>query len=443
MSRCTLPARAEPTQTPSTVARRVALPLTGLAIFVYVLTLVLFDQNPATQRVADVTILLLVAVYAAETLLRGGKIHMPAPLVWYLLFLIFVTFQMSWAPGSVNMLVALYLLFLVSVVLVNYGVTSGIFPIELGYAVGIICTFVYIYISGETPEDGRYVSTMMNTNLYAWLLIVGMFLGFRYVLLRAAERKILSKKTFLVIAFIGLSIFGILYLSGSRKALVILMVSVAAFIMYILWTQSPRRRVLMSVPLIGVLALVGYWVYQSPKFERLADIANIVDGGAIVDTGVLIRGQLLQDAVHLWVLRPFTGWGLDQFTSVSGWGMYAHDNYVELLANHGAIGFGLYLMVYVSLITSLARSFFRSREARVSAETFWAMTVAVMMLVWDLGAVSYYGRVGWSLLSVLIVVSVTARLRTGTHRRTGVIAHAFSPRRPSAQVWKRSKSGML
>jgi O-antigen ligase len=404
-------AHAAPGSSSRAAMLAVSLPLTGLAVALYVLTLVLFDQNPATQRVSDVAILFLTIIFIIETIILRGKLYIPSPLVWYMLFLLFVTFQMIWSPGSINMLLSLYLLLVVSTVLVNYMVTNGYTAIYISFAIGLLCTLAYIVLSGESPEDGRYRSTLMNTNLYAWFMVLCMLIGFRSILVRMSERRLGKASLIVGACFIAVNFYGILYLSGSRKGIVISAVSSAAFIAYMIWLQPPRRRIIMSLPLLAALSLILYWVYQSPKFNRLADIANILDGGNIVDTGVIIRGQLLEDGIHLWLQRPFTGWGLDQFTAVSGWGMYAHDNYVELLANHGAIGLALYLMVFVSLMVSLARSFLRSRDPRTSAETFWAMTVVVMMLVWDLAAVSYYGRLGWTMLSVLIAVSVTARTR--------------------------------
>ena len=104
---------------------------------------------------------------------------------------------------------------------------------------------------------------------------------------------------------------------------------------------------------------------------------------------------MLEDAVELWLQRPFTGWGLDQFRNVSGWNTYSHDNYVELLANQGIVGCLLYLMVYVSTLVSLLRSLGRSRDAGLSADVFWAMVVVVVAMGWDVGAVSYYDRLSW------------------------------------------------
>lgn len=427
------PSQVAPASASRAAMIRSALPLTGVVVALYVLTLVLFDQNPATQRASDIAILLVTIVFSIETVLRRGKLHIPSPLVWYLLFLLFITFQMIWYPGSLNMLLSLYLLFIVSIILCNYSLVSGYRIIYTTFIIGLLCTFAFIILSGESPVDGRYRSTLMNTNLYSWFMVLCMLLGFRSILVGMSEGSLNKTRLIFNASVIALNFYGILYLSGSRKGIVITAVSAATFIAYMIFLQPPRRRIIMATPLVVVLSLLLYWVYQSPKFSRLADIANILDGGNIVDTGVIIRGQLLEDAIHLWLQRPFFGWGLDQFTAVSGWGMYAHDNYVELLANHGAIGLALYLMVFVSLMVSLARSFLRSKDPRTSAETFWAMTVVVMMLVWDLAAVSYYGRLGWTMLSVLIAVSVTARTRLETGREEGRMPSVLRPWRRFAR----------
>lgn len=104
--------------------RRATMPLTGAFIFIYVVTLIFFDQNPATQRIADITSLALVLVFVVELISRRGKLCVPAPLTWYAVFLCFITFQMIWSPGSINMLVSLYQILVVAIVVVNYEVMA-------------------------------------------------------------------------------------------------------------------------------------------------------------------------------------------------------------------------------------------------------------------------------------------------------------------------------
>ena len=348
-------------------------------------------------------------VFSAELIVRRRTICLPAPLIWFVLFLCYVTFQMIWSPGSINMIVSLYILLLVAIVIVNDVIHSGPLAIEIGFYVGVMFTFVYTILTGEAPEDGRISSTLGNPNLYSYVLVISMLFSFRRLLVGLAERSLGHKGVIACIGLIALHIYGITYLTGSRKGILIALAASGVLTIYFIWSQPIRRRVLFIVPLVMVMGLLVFIVVQSPQFSRVTQLGMFLEGGYVTDTSVTMRADLLSDAVQVWMQRPFTGWGLEQFAVVSGWGTYAHDTYVELLANHGIIGLLLHLMISGSLLVSLGRSLARSRTPGASAELFWAMTVVVMLLAWDLAAVSYYSRLGWTMLSVLIGLSVRLR----------------------------------
>jgi O-antigen ligase len=166
---------------------------------------------------------------------------------------------------------------------------------------------------------------------------------------------------------------------------------------------------LVTALLVLVIIGMGVGLYLSPQTERITEVSAFIRGENVADTGLAKRGGMLEDALSLWQQRPFTGWGLDEFRNVSGWNTYAHDNYVELLANQGLVGCVLYLMVYISTLVSLARSFARSEDAALKADAFWAVVVVIVALGWDVGAVSYYDRLAWVLISMAIAVSLRSR----------------------------------
>jgi len=51
----------------------------------------------------------------------------------------------------------------------------------------------------------------------------------------------------------------------------------------------------------------------------------------------------------------------------------------------------------------------------MTADLFWGMTVVVVLAGWDFGAVSYYDKLNWVMLSVVIAVSAHAARRTRTN----------------------------
>ena len=393
--------------------RHSGMPLTGLFVFLYVVAVVLFAQSSETSLIATVLGFTLAYVFVVELVGRHRGFCFPAPLVWFLLFMCFCMFQMIWSPGSLAMLLTLTQLLILSFIVVNYIVFgSGDRAIEYAFYVAVILTFAYTVVFKSESYGGRVGSTLFNANTYAYVLMLGALFSIRRVLLNNINHTLSFKNSIALFAYFALCVYGIVYLTGSRKGILLTIAAGVVLALHWVWRQPIRRRPLLSASIVVVFALVGYALYTSPQFSRIVDLSNFFGGRSVVDTGLVKRSSMYRDAIALWLQRPFSGWGLDQFRVVSGWSTYSHDNYVELLANQGLIGLFAYVMIYVSTFVSLVRSYFLSRDPQVFTELFWALTVLGVQVAWDAGAVSYYDKLTWIILSVVVAVSVRARVAT-------------------------------
>lgn len=391
--------------------RRSRMPVTGLFISVYIVALVLFSQRSSTVIITTILGLALAVVFVVELVARRHSFAFPAPLVWFAIFLCYCTFQMIYAPGSITMLLTLFQLLVLAIILVNYGMLVGdAAAFDWAVYFAVICTFVYNLVANPQEIDGRIGSTLINPNGYSLLLMIGMLLAFRRLLLSSLNYKLKSKAVLAFILYFSLSVYGIVYLAGSRKGILLTLAASVFLVLYWLWQQPTRRRIWVSIVVVALFASLGYVLYESPQFSRIVDLSNFLEGGSPADTGLLIRNQMLKDGFNLWLQRPFLGFGLDQFRLASGWGTYSHDNYLELLVNTGFVGLLIYIMVYVSAFLSLVRSLRFSGDPRIAADLLWALTVLGVLAAWDLGAVSYYEKLNWLMLSVVIVIAARAKL---------------------------------
>jgi O-antigen ligase len=390
--------------------RHPGMVLTAALICLYILVLVLFGQNPKTETFVMPVAVALIAVYLVELAALRKGFSVPVPLVWFAAYLGFSMFQMIWAPGSVGTLILLVEIFLIALVIANheaYGGNGRVVEYSVYFAV--LCTFVYNLFSHEVPLDGRIGSTLVNANAYAQVLMFGVIFALRQWLVESARRRGGWKMALVLLAFVALCLYGIVDLTGSRKGIVMTLAAGLLAAVYWVWHQPMRRRLLVTALLAVVIAGIGVGLYLSPQTERITEVSAFIRGENVADTGLAKRGGMLEDALKLWQQRPFTGWGLDEFRNVSGWNTYAHDNYVELLADQGLVGCLLYLMVYVSTLVSLVRSFARSKDAALKADAFWAVVVVIVAMGWDIGAVSYYDRLAWVLTSMSIAVCLRAQ----------------------------------
>jgi O-antigen ligase len=391
--------------------RRPGTPLAGVFIFIYVVSTVWFATKSSTYLIATGTGFTLAVLFFIEWTAGRRSLHIPAPLFWFAAFICFCTLQMIWAPGRLQVLMTLAQLFVLSAIIVSHeadGESSAI--VEYGLYLAVLGTFVFNYFSNEVPIGGRIGSTLENANGYAEVLMYTAILALRRGLIVSLKIPRNYKKLIIPLVFYAASLYAIAFLTGSRKGIILTVVASVLIVWYWIWEQPPQKRILLTIVVAAVFVGIGYGLYQSPQAERLVYLTHYLEGSGKVDHSLTLRADLVQQALDLWQQRPFTGWGLAQFRQLSASSMYAHNNYVELLANEGLIGTAFYVMIYLSLLVSLARSWLHARERLLRAQVFWAFILTIGLVAWDFAAVSYYEKISWIALSVAIGTAVRARL---------------------------------
>ena len=392
------------------LAARSRVSLLGACIFLYVISTVLFATKSSTYLIADAVGFGLAFVYIAQLFAHRRLLRIPVPLVCLGVFICYCTLQMAWAPGAGQLLATLMQLFVLSTIIVTFEADQDhSLVIELALYGSIIATFIYTLASHEVSLGGRYGSTLVNANAYAEVLMYGALIALRRAVLESVKGTLTYKKLLPLLGFYGLTLYGIAFLTGSRKGIILVVLGSVLIIWYWVWQQPPQYRILIMILVAAVFAGVAFGLYQSPQAKRLVYLGNFLQGSGTVDTSLLLRDDLIKEAVRVWLQKPFTGWGLGMFQSLSAYGLYAHDNYLELLANDGLIGLVCYLMIYITTFGSLLRSLWRSQKGPLRVDMFWGLVVIIMFVVWDTAAVSYYEKVPWIMLSLVIGIAVRAR----------------------------------
>ncbi len=348
------------------------MPATTVFVFLYVVAVILFSSRPGYSLVATVSGFMLALVFFVELLVHKHRLCFPIPLLMFFLFVCYAIVQMIWAPGNTTSLITLIQLLVFAFILVNYIVISrSMLSIELAVYLGTIISFIYILVFHDYGTDNRIGATVGNQNEYAYVLMCGVLLISRRLLL-TWQRGLWNLKAFVpCVLYLALSMYGILYLTGSRTGTAVTLASLGLLALYWAICQPGRRRIWALLGIGVVFVSLGFAVGLSPQSSRFIPLGAYLRGDAIEDNSMLIRDSMLRGGVELWLKRPFTGWGLDMYRNVSGWGTYAHDNYVELLVDGGVIGLLSYLMVHVSAVACLVRSRFVFRDAWARAEVFW------------------------------------------------------------------------
>lgn len=193
--------------------------------------------------------------------------------------------------------------------------------------------------------------------------------------------------------------FIIIYLTGSRKAF--LFSTLGCLMMYI-FTVKQKSKLVFILP---ITAIVGYLFYYCimviPAFHilavRISYFVNLLTGSGPVDSSATLRVQLIDAGIRLWKSKPLFGYGIQSFSTISGMGMYAHNNYIELLVGVGVIGLVIYYSIYIYIVVKLGKKVFQGENLAIP---FYILIILIMIN--EIGFVSY----GEELFQIIIAMGV-------------------------------------
>ena len=196
----------------------------------------------------------------------------------------------------------------------------------------------------RTPRLGGWIyGPYVNHNHYAGLMEMLVPIPLVYALTRGARGP---RKTMAGVAAALMA--GTIFLSGSRGGMLAFVVQMSVLAVAVVWGQKSRK---LSLVLAAILVLgVGLvlWLGGGELAKRLAtihaDTRTELSGGT--------RLQIDRDGLRMFALKPVLGWGLGVFPDVyprfrsfhtNFFINEAHNDYLQLLVEMGALGFALML----------------------------------------------------------------------------------------------------
>ncbi|HSB92292.1 MAG TPA: O-antigen ligase family protein [Flavitalea sp.] len=238
----------------------------------------------------------------------------------------------------------------------------------------------------------RFTSINENPNGLAFQLLV----GFISVLFFFNRTNIIGKG---VVASLSILFFYNIAISGSRKA----MIAYVLIFFFFLFFSFPAKKKIFYFFVVGLIGLfAGSYLFSLvsdtavvQRFYKLSDNAGAAD----------IRTQLYKEAFNAFADNPLFGIGLDNFRLYSSSGLYAHSNYMELLADTGLIGFSIYYLMYLKVW--LGGSKIRRLEGRSEQSLFLSglfKCVIILFLIIGAGSVQYDNFTHWILLLFPVIM---------------------------------------
>ena len=231
--------------------------------------------------------------------------------------------------------------------------STGIFQYRFGDVVGynsnstaVYCVFALLIAIDETHNRGKDKKT--------YITAIALVLT---ILLSGSKNGILG-------VFIGLSLYLLFNNRGTKKIQALVAISIILFIGYEAITTIPSLYI-----------SIGF------RFEQMFDTFK----GETSGTSTIERMSLIEKGVTVWKNNKLIGVGLNNFSvaqngaSIYG-GVYAHCNYIELLADLGIVGILIYY-IYPVLIC------FKYRTFNSTMRLLKILTIVEM--IFDIAMVSY------------------------------------------------------
>lgn len=312
-------------------------------------------------------------------------------LVFYLLFMIFSFLSFFWSIEPVyTQIISIRILFIFLSLLIIFDIAKKYEILDIFFAALCIITVINVMLflklipwNIETyfPSTNRFMGTTENPNILSSAMFVSIFISTIYI----HKHK---KRTLLFIGYLNviLSYFLIL-LTLSRTALVVSLGLILLLFVETLQYKDRRKYVYFFTVIMLVISLffVDFSLLLEKIYAAIDRISYIFEAlsGNRVEHSADERIELVAGALQRFSENPIFGTGMDTVKQYLG--VYAHNNYAELLANSGLIGCCIYYLIYFS---TLLKAFdVKDRWIR-----YYILIFVFSLFAYDLGAVSYYDK---------------------------------------------------
>ncbi len=235
------------------------------------------------------------------------------------------------------------------------------------------------------------------------------------------------------------------FLTGCRKAFVLLVLGIFFIFIYnAIQKKKPQGIIRSFVFLFVVVILTGaLWntfVFKNIK-SRVEQIGRYATGDESADGSTRSRMRLIEIGWDVFKSHPILGVGVDNGRIYSareqgsGVESYFHNNYIELLADGGIVGFSIYYAIYGWLLVRFYKRW-KLSKGRSDIYDYLVVILILINLILDYGLVSYYGKLP-QFYFVIYFLQASKKL---TPRRGTSLASNYPSRRDRSEEGDRSDS---
>lgn len=330
-------------------------------------------------------------------LLRGRTAMPPSPLLFLGLFALWSFISLLWtvdAQQTQKMIMTYVSLTLFAWMLCEFVDSKAkLHALLRSYLAGCCVAIVMLleaYIVGRqtlVDDTARYTGGGLNPNTYALIISIGIIIA-AYMGTVSRSRWRTVYWVFVIPAAVSV------LLTGSRAGAVGLIAAlITAFA--VTWSGNARAALLLVLALASVVWLIPN-VIPAGLLERVTE-------GTQAGT-FAIRVDQWRIGLEVWNGSPLIGVGAGGFVTAAvergGRGLVAHNTFVQVLTDNGAVGMALFLVAWLLLLRQAWTLPRRERMLWLGAAIVWGISAVTTSLE--------YFKITW-LLYAWIMVEHTVR----------------------------------
>ena len=360
----------------------------------YMASVLVFSTSTSLNRYSQLIYILTFGTCAAILMLNKVHFKFDAFLGIMALFIIFCMFGLFWAksqPAAYEKISTLIQLFIMSMVLFNYFINTKktstvISAIFISGIISSLYILSYYGISGyiKMLTDGERAGVeITNVNSIGMYMAFTVIIGFYYAYIE--KRKI----SYLLIILPFIMSLG----SGSRKALLTIAIGIILIIFMDYAKKVDIEKIFKIFFIAIVFVIFAMWISSLPIFNTVFErFDSMLASGAKKEHSAYIREKMIEIGWKYFLEHPFTGCGIGNsfYITLKGVGRntYLHNNFIELLASVGIIGFTIYYSIYIYILSNLYKIYKKTNEQKIGI----ILILIFIRMIMDYGMVSYYDK---------------------------------------------------
>jgi len=225
------------------------------------------------------------------------------------------------------------------------------------------------------PYNGRRVTGLSYPDLR-----LGVILAHLLPFVLEATRRLMAKTR--LAALLPLLPVLTIILSGSRAAMLMMVIALGVYGLFLIWFYRPRKLTVGALAAALVLAM-GTLLWASPETrDRITAVAQIVEMDVdSVDAATARRGQIWVAAWQVATDHPVRGVGVrgvepaaNDRGYISREFVHTHLYWLDVFVSTGAVGLIAYLLTLTGILGAL---WIRARQYAVNAPMFMAGGLAI------------------------------------------------------------------